>query len=244
MITIIVPIYNEKSNIEPLINEIFGVAQDQLPISEVIYVDDASTDGSWEELKRLRAQYPSLRLIRHKKNSGQSAALWTGIKAAGNDLIVTLDGDGQNPPADIKLLWEAYTSHQEEFSRLAVLGERTKRNDNWLRRFSSRFANKLRAFLLRDQTRDTGCSLKLFRRRDYLNLPYFDHMHRFLPALLMREGVSLVHAGVSHRPRLHGQSKYGTLDRALVGISDLFGVLWLQRRSRKAHENNVYEELN
>ncbi|MCB1562918.1 MAG: glycosyltransferase family 2 protein [Alphaproteobacteria bacterium] len=243
MITAIVPIYNERENIEPLIKEIFEVAE-AVPISEVIYVDDASTDGSWDELNRLRTQYPPLRIIRHQKNAGQSAALWTGIKAAGNDFIVTLDGDGQNPPADIRLLWEAYNTHKETMPRLAVLGERARRNDNWIRRFSSRFANGLRASLLKDMTKDTGCSLKLFKRRDYLNLPYFDHMHRFLPALLMREGVQLVHVSVSHRPRAYGQSKYGTLDRALVGISDILGVLWLQKRARRAHEGTIYEELN
>lgn len=243
MITVVVPVYNEHKNIEPLIKEIFEVTQG-LPVSEVIYVDDASTDSSWEILKRLRIKYPSLRIIRHKNKSGQSAALWTGIKAAGNDLIVTLDGDGQNPPADISLLWETYCRHTNTSSRLAVLGERTKRNDNWVRRLSSRLANGLRASLLKDMTKDTGCSLKLFQRRDYLNLPYFDHMHRFLPALLIREGVKLVHVCVSHRPRLHGHSKYGTLERALVGISDIFGVMWLQRRARRAHENETHEELN
>ena len=243
MITVVVPIYNERENIEPLIKEIFEATQD-LPVSEVIYVDDASTDGSWDVLKGLRMQYPPLRIIRHKNNSGQSAALWTGVKAAGNDIIVTLDGDGQNPPADIKLLWEAYSRQKDTLPCLAVLGERTKRNDNWLRRFSSRFANGLRASLLKDQTKDTGCSLKLFRRKDYIIPPYFDHMHRFLPALLMREGVRLIHVGVSHRPRTHGQSKYGTLDRALVGISDIRGVLWLQKRARRSLENETYEELN
>lgn len=243
MITVVIPIYNELDNIKPLIQEIFKETED-IPVSEVIYVDDASTDGSWPLLKELRAQYPALRIIRHKKNSGQSAALWTGVKAAGNDIIVTLDGDGQNPPSDIKALWQAYNGHKDSIPRRAVLGERTKRNDNWIRRFSSRFANGLRGALLKDQTRDTGCSLKLFRRKDYLNLPYFDHMHRFLPALLIREGVELIHVGVSHRPRTHGQSKYGTLDRALVGISDMRGVLWLQKRSRKARENEIEEALS
>lgn len=242
MITVVVPVYNEQENITPLVQEIFAIEKD-VPVSEVIYIDDASTDGSWDVLKELRAKYPALRVIRHNKNSGQSAALWTGIRAASNDLIVTLDGDGQNPPADIRLLWNAYSSNKDKFQRLAVLGEREKRNDNWIRRFSSRFANGLRAGLLKDKTRDTGCSLKLFGRRDYLNLPYFDHMHRFLPALLLRDGVHLVHVGVSHRPRIHGQSKYGTLDRALVGISDIFGVLWLQKRARRAGETETCEDL-
>lgn len=243
MITVVVPIHNEEDNIKPLIKEIFDAAK-VVPISEVIYVDDASTDSSWAVLKALRPQYPPLRMIKHNKNAGQSAALWTGIKAAGNDLIVTLDGDGQNPPADIKLLWETYSKHKDHTSQLAVMGERAKRNDNLIRRFSSRFANGLRAKLLHDQTKDTGCSLKLFHRKDYLRLPYFDHMHRFLPALLLRDGVKLFHVNVSHRPRLTGQSKYGTLDRALVGLSDIRGVLWLQKRARRAFEQDMYEELN
>ena len=244
MITIIVPIYNERENIESLVQEIFRTTEDQdLPVSEVIYVDDASIDGSWDVLKELRKKYSFLRIIRHKNNSGQSAALWTGVRSAVNDIIVTLDGDGQNPPAEIKLLWMTYGHHKDTLPRFAVLGERTKRNDNWLRRFSSRFANSLRASFLKDQTRDTGCSLKLFRRKDYLNLPYFDHMHRFLPALLIREGVKLIHVGVSHRPRIHGHSKYGTIERALFGINDILGVLWLQRRACKAQEDETYEEL-
>lgn len=244
MITVIVPIYNERDNIKPLLEEIFETTKD-IPVSEVIYVDDASTDGSWDVLKELRQQHASLRIIQHQRNSGQSAALWTGAKAASNAILVTLDGDGQNPPADIALLWQTYSQHGgENLPKLAVLGERTKRNDNWIRRFSSRFANGLRGGLLQDQTKDTGCSLKLFRRQDYLTLPYFDHMHRFLPALLLREHVALHHVGVYHRPRAHGQSKYGTLDRALVGLSDIFGVLWLKKRSRKAQQNEIYEELS
>lgn len=243
MITVVVPVYNEKENIEPLLKEISKVAED-LPISEIIYVDDASTDNTWNALKVLRGDYPALRILKHKKNAGQSAALWTGVKAAGNDVIVTLDGDGQNPPQDIALLWKVYAEHKDNTPQIAVLGERKKRNDNLVRRLSSRFANGLRSSLLKDQTKDTGCSLKLFRRKDYLNLPYFDHMHRFLPALLLRDDVKLHHVGVSHRPRVHGKSKYGTLDRALVGMSDIRGVLWLQKRARRANFDETNEELN
>lgn len=243
MISVVVPVYNEEENIESLLAEISQAAQ-ELPVSEVIYVDDESTDGTFDLLKKLRASHPELRIIRHKVRSGQSAALWTGIKAAGNDLIVTMDGDGQNNPADIKKLYEAYEQDKTESHRIMILGEREKRNDNLVRRISSRIANTIRAALLKDQTKDTGCSLKLFSRRDYLNLPYFDHMHRFLPALMMREGVKLTHVPVSHRPRLHGQSKYGTLSRALVGISDIMGVLWLQKRARKVGFEDICEELN
>lgn len=242
MITVVVPVYNEKENIKPLNSQILDATKD-LPVTEVIYVDDSSTDGSWDVLKELRRLHPVLRIVRHQKNFGQSAALWTGIKAAGNELIVTLDGDGQNPPEDIKVLWDAYKRNSKDSPGLMVAGERIRRNDNWVRRLSSRVANGIRSGLLQDQTRDTGCSLKLFRRSDYLNLPYFDHMHRFLPALMLRDGVKLIHAPVSHRPRVHGQSKYGTLDRALVGITDLLGVLWLQKRARRPRDNESHEAL-
>ena len=241
MITVVVPVFNEKENIKPLNSQILDATK-ELPVTEVIYVDDSSTDGSWDVLKELRRLNPVLRIVRHQKNFGQSAALWTGIRAAGNDLIVTLDGDGQNPPEDIKVLWDAYKRSSKDSPGLMVAGERIRRNDNWVRRLSSRVANSIRSGLLQDQTRDTGCSLKLFRRSDYLNLPYFDHMHRFLPALMLREGVQLIHAPVSHRPRVHGQSKYGTLDRALVGITDLLGVLWLKKRARRPGPNESHEE--
>ena len=232
MITVVVPVFNEKDNILPLLQEIDAAAK-TLPITEIIYVDDKSTDESFALLTTLKAQYPALRALRHGSQSGQSAALWTGIEAARNDLIVTMDGDGQNNPADIAILFEAWQKNKAVTPKMIVLGEREKRHDNIIRRLSSRTANGVRAALLKDQTADTGCSLKLFRRQDYLRLPYFDHMHRFLPALMMREGVRLVHKKVSHRPRVHGVSKYGMLDRLLVGISDLLGVWWLQRRNRR-----------
>ncbi len=229
MISVVVPVLNEENNIEPLVREI--VATDA-PVSEIIYVDDGSTDGTVPMLQSLRQQYPLLRVIRHSARSGQSSALWTGIKAAGNDLIVTLDGDGQNDPADIALVYKAYKHEVSRHNQhVMVAGQRLKRQDSLAKRLSSRFANKLRSRVLHDNTRDTGCSLKLFRRHDYLALPYFNHMHRYLPALMMREGVKIAHVDVSHRPRTTGTSKYGTLDRALVGVTDLIGVRWLQTRA-------------
>ncbi len=240
MISVVVPVLNEENNIEPLVREI---AAADAPISEIIYVDDGSTDGTVTVLQSLRKKYPALRVIRHSARSGQSSALWTGIKAAGNDLIVTLDGDGQNDPADIALVYKAYNAATKSHNRrVMVAGQRLKRQDSIAKKLSSRFANKLRARVLNDNTRDTGCSLKLFRRHDYLALPYFDHMHRYLPALMIREGVRITHVDVSHRPRTAGVSKYGTLDRALVGISDLIGVRWLQARGPshvEAHEEMV-----
>lgn len=240
MISVVIPVLNEESNIEPLVREIAGA---DAPISEIIYVDDGSTDGTVSVLQSLRRQYPVLRLIRHSARSGQSYALWTGIKAAGNDLIVTLDGDGQNDPADIALLYKTYKAESARHGQhVLVAGQRLKRQDSLAKKLSSRFANKLRARVLHDDTRDTGCSLKLFRRHDYLALPYFNHMHRYLPALMMREGVKIAHVDVSHRPRTAGTSKYGTLDRALVGISDLIGVRWLQMRGPARTE--IYEEMS
>lgn len=229
MITVIVPILDEEENIPGLLHEI-AQAGKNIPISEIIYVDDGSTDKSFDVLKSLKSDYPALRIIRHDRRSGQSAALWTGVKAAGNDIIVTLDGDGQNDPADIPLLYTLFQKNSGATSKLMIAGQRKKRNDTLARRLASRFANNIRSALLKDNTRDTGCSLKLFRRRDYINLPYFDHMHRFLPALMMRDGVKIMHVDVSHRPRRHGVSKYGNLSRAIVGVSDLLGVWWLGKR--------------
>jgi len=240
MLTVVVPIFNEQDNLKPLLDEIF-LAAEGLPISEIIYVDDASTDQTFDVLKQLRDDYPALRIIRHRENVGQSAALWTGIKEAGNDLIVTLDGDGQNDPADIHLLYEKYQAQSKKLPKLMVVGERKKRNDSWVKRHSSKIANAVRSFLLHDNTRDTGCSLKLFRRRDFMNLPYFDHMHRFLPALMMRDDVKIMHVDVSHRARTHGVSKYGTLDRLFAGIYDLVGVMWLQKRGQRTFD--IHEEI-
>lgn len=229
LITVIVPVLNEEENITSLLKEINAAAH-VVPISEIIYVDDGSTDKTAEILQSLKDECKTLRVVRHTKTSGQSAAIWTGIKAAGNDIVVTLDGDGQNDPADIANLYDLYKANISKFPRLMIAGERRQRNDVWIKRISSRFANRIRAGLLKDNTRDTGCSLKLYRRKDYLSLPYFDHMHRFLPALMMRDNVCVMHVSVSHRPRMRGVSKYGTLDRLAVGISDLWGVWWLLKR--------------
>lgn len=241
MISVIVPILNEEDNIPGLLNEISNAAN-SAPISEIIYIDDGSTDNSYQVLKSLKAKYPALRILRHNRRCGQSAALWAGVKAAGNDLIATLDGDGQNDPADIEILYDLYEKTEKHHKKTMIAGERKKRNDSLSRRLASRFANRLRSSLLKDMTKDTGCSLKLFRRKDYLNLPYFNHMHRFLPALMIRENVHLVHVDVSHRPRQHGISKYRNFSRALVGFGDLLGVWWLQKRPYSFPE--ITEDLN
>jgi glycosyltransferase involved in cell wall biosynthesis len=173
---------------------------------------------------------PKLRVIQHNRKLGQSAAFLTAARAASGDLLVFMDGDGQNDPADIRLLFDAYQNAALQNTRVAAIGQRANRNDTALRRVSSRLANGIRSSILKDGTRDTGCSLKLMRREDYLGLPYFDHMHRFIPALLLRSGVAIKHVNVSHRPRLHGQSKYGFWNRALVGATDLAGMAWLTSR--------------
>lgn len=241
MISVVVPVLNEEENIAPLLQEIASAAK-TVPISEIIYIDDGSTDSTYDTLRSLRDKYPALRILRHDRRCGQSTAFWTGVKAASNDLIATLDGDGQNDPADIARLYGLYERHKNVREKLMVVGERKKRNDNLSRRLASRFANGLRSSLLKDMTKDTGCSLKLFRRKDYVNLPYFNHMHRFLPALMMREGVHLIHTDVSHRPRQRGISKYGNFSRALVGVTDLLGVRWLQTRPYEFPK--ISEELN
>lgn len=230
MISIVVPVLNESGNIRPLIEEIDNVAK-KIPLKEIIYVDDGSTDETPDELKACKKDFKKLRVIRHARRSGQSAALWSGISAAKGDVIATLDGDGQNDPADIPLLFRQFQKNGGPEDKVMVAGQRHKRKDNWLRRASSRVANGVRAALLRDGTRDTGCSLKLFRREDFINLPYFNHMHRFLPALMKATGVEIVHMDVAHRPRERGTSKYGVMNRLWAGIIDLFGVMWLMRRT-------------
>ena len=194
---------------------------------EVIFVDDGSVDDTPDEVERVGRQNPFVRLLRHDRNRGQSAAVRTGVTAARADIVAVLDGDGQNDPRDILKLY----GHLATVPNLAmVIGERRERKDSWLRRVSSRVANAIRSRLLGDGIADTGCGLKVFHRERYLSLPAFDHMHRFLPALMQRDGGRVVAVPVNHRPRLHGLSKYGVGNRLWVGIMDLLGVRWLQKR--------------
>ncbi|CAI8769727.1 Glycosyl transferase, group 2 family protein [Methylococcus capsulatus] len=230
-LSVVVPVHNEIDNLESLIGEITR-ALTPLGDYEIVYVDDGSTDGTLEKLRALKASVPVLRVLRHVRCCGQSTALRTGILAARGAWIATLDGDGQNDPADIPRLLEALDRLGGETGRGMVAGYRRKRKDTGWRRFSSRIANAVRGGLLRDNTPDTGCGLKVFSRALFLELPYFDHMHRFLPALTQRAGAPVVSVEVNHRPRLSGVSKYGTWHRLWVGIVDLFGVMWLQRRAR------------
>ncbi len=227
-LSIVIPVRNEAENIGPLVAELTG-ALNGLARYEILYVDDGSTDGTAAEITRLAVELPHLRLLRHPQSCGQSAAILTGVRAARGAWIATLDGDGQNDPADIPRLWRLARGAPSS-PPLLVAGHRAKRQDTWSKRAASRIANAVRARLLGDATPDTGCGLKLFPRALFLDLPAFDHMHRFLPALALRAGGTVRSVPVNHRPRRAGVSNYGVLDRLGVGIVDLFGVWWLQRR--------------
>jgi dolichol-phosphate mannosyltransferase len=227
-LAVVVPVKDEAGNIRALLDE---MARDLAAFRfEVVCVDDGSTDGTAAELREALRIYPWLRVVRHRRSCGQSTAILTGVRAAHADWIATIDGDGQNPPGEIVKLIGARDVAGGAVAMVA--GQREKRQDTWFRRLSSRIANGVRQWLLNDGVSDTGCSLKLFRREDFLALPYFDHMHRFLPALVRRQGGHIVTTPVAHRPRVRGLSKYGFHNRFWPGLVDLAGVLWLTRRAR------------
>jgi dolichol-phosphate mannosyltransferase len=225
-LSVVIPVCNEADNIGSLCAELRqclgGVDY------ELVFVDDGSTDNTAATLAGLREAMPQLRVVRHASNAGQSAALLTGVRAARADWVATLDGDGQNDPADLPRLWRLARSASAPAG--LYIGQRTLRRDSRVRILSSRIANGVRSRLLRDRVADTGCGIKLFRREVFLALPYFDHMHRFMPALVRREGLEVVCVPVRHRHRLAGASKYGVRNRLWVGIVDMIGVLWLLRR--------------
>ncbi|MFZ4855425.1 MAG: glycosyltransferase family 2 protein [Desulfuromonadaceae bacterium] len=229
-ISIVIPAYNEADNIGPLIGEIVNLKL-ACPF-EIIIVDDASSDETYANVLKMKADVQELRIIQHKQTSGQSASVATGIEYATGELIVTMDGDGQNNPADIPKMVAALLNSNNTKLRM-VAGFRKKRDDSAWRIISSKIANSVRSFLLRDQTPDTGCGLKVFYRSAFLKLPFFDHMHRFLPALIQMRGGEVISIEVTHRARMRGISKYGTLDRLWVGIVDIIGVSWLRLRSKK-----------
>jgi dolichol-phosphate mannosyltransferase len=231
-LSVVVPVKNEAENIEPLIREIVAAVSD-LADFEIIYVDDGSTDATPKELKRLSAELPQLKIVRHKTSCGQSTAITSGILMSRFAWIATLDGDGQNDPGDIPSLLARLRASRPEENLHMLAGWRANRRDTWLRRFSSRVANGVRSSLLKDATPDTGCGLKVFSRGTFLRLPYFDHMHRFMPALVQRQGGRVESVVVNHRPRERGTSKYGLHNRLWVGIVDLFGVMWLIRRAKQ-----------
>lgn len=230
-LSVVVPVLDEADNIAPLIDEI-RTALDGFIAYEIVYVDDGSRDDTEKNLKEIVSRFPLLRIKRHKETCGQSTAIVTGVKAARTPWIATLDGDGQNDPADIPKLWRYLNEEEDGDKGLMVVGYRRKRHDSLLKRISSKVANAVRSTLLKDNTPDTGSGLKLFSRETFLDLPYFDHMHRFLPALIIRWGGHVVSLEVNHRERKKGKSKYGFNDRLWVGITDLLGVLWLRRRAK------------
>lgn len=237
-LSVVVPVKNEQDNVIPLLREIQTALADDYDL-EVIYVDDGSTDDTARMLAQARQHYPALRVLTHSESCGQSAAIATGVSAARNDWVATLDGDGQNDPADIPLLLAAVSERGEQGKLQLVTGWRRQRHDTWVRRVSSLVANRVRAGLLADGTPDTGCGLKVFPRQVFLKLPYFDHMHRFLPALIRRNGGTTVSVEVRHRPRMRGLSNYGISNRLWVGIVDLLGVRWLQKRAIKVRATEV-----
>jgi dolichol-phosphate mannosyltransferase len=233
LLSVVVPVRNEGPNIAPLVAEIGAALGDSIA-HEIVYVDDGSVDDTPAALRLAVAQGAPLRHLRHRVSCGQSAAVVTGVKAARGTWIATLDGDGQNDPADIpRLLARALAEADATGRRVMVAGHRVQRRDSAVKRVTSRLANRIRARLLGDATPDTGCGLKVFPRALFLDLPHFDHMHRFLPALVLRQGGVVVSEPVGHRPRLRGRSNYGTLDRLAVSLLDLVGVAWLQRRWKR-----------
>ncbi len=235
-LSVVVPVHNEEDNVAPLVGEIVAALRGHVDF-EIVYVDDTSKDATLQRLRELQATVPELRVIRHLGNAGQSTAVRNGVKAARAPWIATLDGDGQNDPADIpKLLAQrgAATADTKLFA-----GWRVNRQDSGSKRWASKFANGIRSRMLRDATPDTGCGIKLFERAAFLDLPYFDHMHRYLPAQMQRAGWQTVSVPVNHRHRTAGVSKYNNLGRAIVGIKDLFGVSWLIQRSRRTAVEEV-----
>lgn len=228
-ISVVVPVRNEAGNIAPLIAEIAGALPGRA--FEIVYVNDGSTDATEQELRRLMAELPYLRQIRHRQSCGQSAAIRTGVAAARAPIVVTIDGDGQNDPAFIPKLVAALEAGGAQTGLVA--GQRIGRKASGFKKFQSRVANGVRNAVLKDGTRDTGCGLKAFRREVFLALPYFDGLHRFLPALVRRDGFDIGYVDVIDRPRGHGVSNYGVWDRLWIGILDLAGVWWLVRRRKR-----------
>ncbi|MGH7050658.1 MAG: glycosyltransferase family 2 protein [Acetobacteraceae bacterium] len=230
-IAVVVPVNNEAPNILPLLGEIRAAMRGHA--HEIVYVDDGSTDATAMILADAARDISELKLVRHRSACGQSAAIITGVRAAEAEWIATIDGDGQNDPADIPGMMAEAASHDFPGLPLLIAGHRQRRQDDLIKRLSSRIANAVRSRMLGDATPDTGCGLKLFRRQAFLELPQFDHMHRFLPALFIRAGGVVISHPVNHRPRPAGRSHYGTLDRLRVGVADLIGVGWLNRRWRR-----------
>jgi dolichol-phosphate mannosyltransferase len=235
-LSVVVPVFNERDNVAPLIAEIVAALRGLVDF-EIVYVDDHSRDDTLAVLRGLKNTTPELRVLHHVNQSGQSTAVRTGVKAARGTWIATLDGDGQNDPADIPKLLAKRDESPADVKLFA--GWRVNRKDTGSKRWASKLANGIRSRMLRDATPDTGCGIKLFEREAFLDLPYFDHMHRYLPALMQRAGWKTVSVPVNHRHRASGVSKYNNLNRALVGLRDLRGVAWLIVRSKRTAVEEV-----
>ena len=230
-ISIIIPAFNEEGNIGRLVRETFDAVPGAV-IGEVIVVDDGSSDGTAGEIRALKKSFKKLRLIRHLVNSGQSASVRTGVIAARFGIIATMDGDGQNDPADIPALLVKLGATGDPGKPALVGGVRTKRRDTGSKRIASRAANWIRDAILKDECPDTGCGIKVFWREAFLMLPFFTSVHRYLPALFQTYGYKTAWQPVNDRPRISGISKYNNFNRALIGLYDLFGVTWLRRRTK------------
>jgi len=228
-ISVVVPVFDEEGAAPALALEIAAAFSGRS--YEMVFVDDCSRDGTVAALTALKAELPALRVLAHRANSGQSRAIRTGVLAARGSIIVTLDGDGQNDPADGPALVDALLAGPPDLA--LVGGERVKRQDSQAKKLASRFGNGVRKRLLNDTANDTGCGLKAFRREAFLRLPYFDHIHRYIPALMLREGYQVDFRPVNHRHRQTGRSKYTNLGRLWASLSDLMGVMWLQSRARR-----------
>lgn len=228
-VSIVVPVFDESGAAPTLAREIAAAFAGRN--FEIVFVNDASGDDTAARLTALKAEIPQLRVLSHAKNAGQSRSVRTGVLAARGAIVVTLDGDGQNDPADAPRLVDRLAAGPETLA--LVGGERVKRQDSWSKRYASRFANGVRQKLLKDNATDTGCGLKVFRREAFLRLPYFDHLHRYLPAMMMREGYETAFEPVHHRARETGASKYTNFGRLKASFSDLIGVMWLQSRARQ-----------
>lgn len=241
-VSVVIPVHNESANIDGLLDEVEGALKDFCEF-EIVVVDDGSSDSTPEVLQSACQRLGALRVLRHENCCGQSTALITGVLAAHYPIICTLDGDGQNDPADLPGMLEALTGDSATSDLAMVAGYRKKRRDSAWRLFCSRVANGVRRKMLSDNTPDSGCGIKVFYRQTFLSMPHFDHMHRFLPCLAQRTGAKITSVEVNHRPRRHGRSHYGTLGRLMVGIVDLAGVAWLVRRN-KFPEVSIMEASN
>ncbi|MEZ5871992.1 MAG: glycosyltransferase family 2 protein [Nitratireductor sp.] len=238
LISVVIPAFNEEGNIGRLVAETFDAVPENV-LGEVIVVDDCSTDATVSELADMKKRFKKLRIVRHLSNAGQSASLRTGILAASYPVIAQMDGDGQNDPRDIPSLLAKLGEPGERSAAALVGGVRTKRRDTGSKRWASKFANWLRASILKDDCPDTGCGIKVYWREAFLKLPFFTSVHRYLPALFQTYGYKTAYAPVNDRPRVMGVSKYNNLNRALIGIYDLVGVTWLRRRTKSPDTSEV-----